>query len=165
MHAEAHAIMAAELADIPEPRLGKWVLDVGSLDINGSYKPLVKALGMEYTGLDIMPGRNVDIVVQPYKFPMEDGKYDVVISGSTLEHCAHPWELLPEMARVLKPGGLLVIITHWNYPIHRHPVDCWRFLPDGIATLFDLTGTLTDYQIQIGSPYDIVSVATKKVEA
>ena len=38
------------------------VLDVGSQDVNGTYKPLFA--GWEYKGLDICPGSNVDIVVE-----------------------------------------------------------------------------------------------------
>ena len=38
------------------------VLDVGSQDINGSYRPIFEAMNWSYTGLDVCRGKNVDIV-------------------------------------------------------------------------------------------------------
>ena len=40
--------------------------------------------------------------------PYADGTFDVVMTGHVLEHLADPREALREMARVLKPGGLLI---------------------------------------------------------
>jgi hypothetical protein len=67
--------------------------------------------------------------------------------------------------RVLRPGGVLAIITHWSFPEHRYPIDCWRILPDGMKHLFDLTKSLADYDIRIVNPTDIVGVARKKIDA
>ena len=38
------------------------ILDVGSYDVNGSYKTLFTSPTFEYTGLDMESGPNVDIV-------------------------------------------------------------------------------------------------------
>lgn len=137
------------------------VLDVGSLDVNGSYRDMVNAHGWTYTGLDMRKGRNVDIVAEPYSYPIEDGTYDVVISGSTMEHVEAVWLWLPELIRVLKPGGHLVVYTHWKFVEHRYPVDCWRILPDGMRFLFDYCGGLSNYDIAIVNETDIKGVAIK----
>ena len=42
------------------------------------------------------------------KMPYADGEFDVVMSAHLLEHLADPLVALKEMARVLKPGGLLI---------------------------------------------------------
>lgn len=140
------------------------VLDVGSLDVNGTYRPLVRGHGWYYTGLDMSDGPNVDIVTpDPYNFPIADNAYDIVISGSTMEHVQAIWLWVPELARVLRPGGLLAIITHHRYPYHRYPVDCYRILPDGMSYLFDITGKLTSYQIDMYNDTDISGVARKVV--
>jgi hypothetical protein len=34
-----------------------------------------------------------------------------VISGSTMEHVARPWRWVPELVRILRPGGLLAIVA------------------------------------------------------
>ncbi|TME29208.1 MAG: class I SAM-dependent methyltransferase [Chloroflexi bacterium] len=38
--------------------------------------------------------------------PLRDGSFDVVLSGGLLEHFREPGEVVREMARVLRPGGL-----------------------------------------------------------
>lgn len=138
------------------------VLDVGSMDVNGTFRPLVEKRGWAYTGLDIAPGKNVDIVSDDlYHYPIEDNSYDVVISGSTMEHVGKIWLWVPELARVLKPGGWLCIHTHWKFQLHRHPVDCWRIMPDGMALLFDETDQLEKYEIRIANDMDIIGMARK----
>lgn len=164
MHAEALQAMTRILTTAPIERDAKLsVLDVGSLDVNGTYRPLVESFGWSYTGLDVVAGPNVDVVsAKPYSFPLPGASFDVVISGSTMEHVEAIWLWVPELARMVRPGGLLAIVTHWQFPEHRFPVDCWRIMPDGMRFLFDQTGVLEDYLIEITSPYDIIGVAFKK---
>lgn len=141
------------------------VLDIGSCDVNGTYRPMIEEHGWHYTGLDIAAGPNVDIVSpDPYHFPVADNTYDIVISGSTMEHVQAVWKWIPELVRVLKPGGLLAITTHWSEREHRYPVDCWRIMPDGMRYLFDQTGQLQDYFIAIMSHTDISGAAWKVEE-
>ena len=86
----------------------------------------------EYSGLDVEKGPNVDIVVEnPYDWEIPDSSYDVVISGQAFEHIEFFWLTFLEMARVLKPQGLIILIAPSRGPQHRYPVDCWRFYPDG----------------------------------
>lgn len=145
--------------------LGKWqgaanVLDVGSYNVNGTFRSLIERRGWGYTGLDIAAGPNVDIVTaDPYRFPLYDASFDVVISGYCMEHVKSVWRWVPELARMLRPGGLLVIITHWQFFEHRYPVDCWRIMPDGMAHLFDETGVLHGYDIRRYDQYDIIGAA------
>ena len=165
MHKEALAKMTEILnAHRPEGKVN--LLDVGSYDVNGTYRPLVTKRGWKYTGIDIAPGPNVDIVTQdPYRFPFGRDTFDVVISGSTMEHVKAIWLWIPELVRVLKPGGLLAIITHTQFVYHPHPVDCWRIMPDGMRYLFNLTGQLEDYRIEMYCQTDISGVARKKQHA
>ena len=161
MHAEAWEAMRGLLGR--GPGHGARALDVGSYDVNGTYRPMVVEKGWQYTGLDMAAGPNVDVVTaDPYRFPLEDGTFDVVLSGSTMEHVEAIWRWVPELVRVLKPGGLLAIVTHWQFPEHRYPVDCWRIMPDGMRYLFDETGCLDEYDIHIASKWDIAASAVKR---
>lgn len=164
MHKEAYAQMEALLDNFETDMPGLSVLDVGSLDVNGTYRPLIEPRGWDYTGLDIVPGPNVDVVAaDPFDWPLISGSFDVVISGSTMEHVTAIWRWVPELVRVLRPGGTLIIITHWQFVEHRYPVDCWRIMPDGMRYLFDETGALEDYHIEIYSATDIYGVARKRL--
>lgn len=164
MHADSLKFMRTMLGRIRREDVST-VLDVGSLDVNGSYRELIEGMGWQYTGLDVRPGRNVDVVSDdPFCFPFRTNMFDVVISGSTMEHVTRPWLWVPELARVVRPGGLLAIVTHWSFEEHRYPLDCYRYLPDGMRELFDLTGNLDRYDIRIASNTDIVASAIKVSE-
>jgi hypothetical protein len=44
------------------------VLDVGSYDVNGTYKDIINDPAWTYVGADLAAGPNVDVVLQsPYK--------------------------------------------------------------------------------------------------
>lgn len=160
MHADSYKLMAEMLTRCQKPTAE--CLDVGSYDVNGTFRPLVYQRNWRYTGLDQIAGPNVDVVAEdPFHFPFDANSFDVVISGSTMEHVTAFWKWLPELVRVLRPGGFLAIHTHWSFMEHRFPVDCWRFMPDGLKFLFDETGQLDRYEIRIANKIDIIGSAFK----
>ena len=113
------------------------ILDLGSYDVNGSYREYFEVYSWRYRGIDMVAGENVDIVLQdPYNWrEISSGSADVLISGQAFEHIEFFWLTMLEIARVLKPGGLCCLIAPSGGPEHRYPVDCWRFYPDGFAAL------------------------------
>jgi hypothetical protein len=56
-----------------------------------------------------------------------------VLSGQTFEHNPEFWRTLAEMTRVMAPHGVMVIIVPSEGPVHRYPVDCYRFGPDAMT--------------------------------
>jgi SAM-dependent methyltransferase len=113
------------------------IVDLGSQDVNGTYKSLFDHPKWSYQGIDMAPGDNVDLVLQnPYCWKeIPSDSVDVLISGQAFEHVEYFWITMLEVARVLKPGGLACIIAPSGGHEHRYPVDCWRFYPDGFAAL------------------------------
>lgn len=113
------------------------VLDVGSCDTAYAYNAVFSDPVFNYVGLDMVPGKNVDLVL-PYPYDwstIPTDEYDVVISGQAFEHIEFFWVTFSEMVRVLKPGGLLCLIVPANYMQHRYPVDCYRFSTDAMVAL------------------------------
>jgi hypothetical protein len=136
MHASSYNEMKGFVERYLDRERPLSVLDVGSLDVNGSYKDLFSSPHWSYTGIDLVPGPNVDVISDdPYRYPFPDGAFDVVISGSVLEHVDDMRAIVSEMVRVMKPGGIMCIIAPWTYPEHKYPTDCWRILPDGMSYL------------------------------
>lgn len=113
------------------------ILDVGSQDVNGTYKIFFEKEKWFYQGSDLEKGKNVDIELDsPYDWSnIDDETYDVVISGQCFEHIEYFWITILEMRRVLKERGYICIIAPSSGPEHRYPVDCWRFYPDGFRTV------------------------------
>ena len=67
----------------------KQVIDVGSLNINGSLKAdILKLQPAEYIGIDFRAGKDVDVVCNAKDIVARFGKesFDVVICTEMLEH-------------------------------------------------------------------------------
>jgi SAM-dependent methyltransferase len=106
-HRAQRAFTEAVKTLYPEFFQGRKVLDVGSLDINGSNRDLFDDT-CEYTGIDVAEGKNVDVVSIAHEFDAPDETYDVVISTECFEHDPFFGLTLRNIARMLKRGGLFV---------------------------------------------------------
>jgi SAM-dependent methyltransferase len=123
------------------------VLDVGSRAIgagSASHRPTIIANGWNYLGIDLEPGENVDLVVADGNDWTEilDNSYDVVLCSQVLEHTRYPWRLAQEIARVLRPRGVALLIAPSSGHVHRYPEDCFRYFPDGFPALASTAGLL-----------------------
>lgn len=85
---------------------------------------------------EIWVRRRVDFLAADGRnLPFADGSFDTVLLGEVLEHLVLPDSLLEELARVLVPGGRLVVTTPMGYhPYHDHKA---TFYP---ASLIRLVG-------------------------
>ena len=139
MHQSSMAAMAEFVHEHLDDRRGTpvEVLDIGAMDVNGSYRTLFDDPAWRYRGADAAAGPGVDLVLAtPYLWSaVESSSIDVVVSGQTLEHVRFPWMTILEVQRVLRPGGLLCLLVPAGGYQHRYPVDCWRYYPDGVAAL------------------------------
>lgn len=86
---------------------GGRVLEVGSLDINGSIRSFF--LGGSYTGVDVAAGPGVDEVCQGQLVGHPTGEFDVAISCECMEHNPYWVETVSNMFRMTKPGGLVIV--------------------------------------------------------
>jgi hypothetical protein len=112
LHREPKQFVASVKKQYPEYFTGKKVLEVGSLDINGSVRPFFT--DCDYTGIDLGEGPGVDKVTHlidwsRQKFGIQSESYDVIISTESLEHDRLWEETLRVMLASLRLNGLLVI--------------------------------------------------------
>ncbi len=62
-------------------------------------------------------GRLRRITLEPYALPFEDGTFDFVFSEYVLEHVQDHDELLAEIQRVLRPGGVSLHVFAPRYSL------------------------------------------------
>lgn len=141
---------------------GLRVLDAGGRDVDGgSYRDIFRR--HRYESLDIDPGINVDIVAEdPYRWPIADESYDVVISGQTLEHVEHDGAFVAEVARVLRRGGLYCLIAPGGGPRHCPP-DYRRYTRETMIRLAELAGLIVLECVQgtVGKWLDVTAIGRK----
>jgi SAM-dependent methyltransferase len=117
------------------------VLDVGARYVNGEIRSIFEDRKIEYIGLDMVNGRDVDIVCNAHdiKKNLKRGSFDMVVCVDTLEHDDKFWLSVENMRWVLKKGGWLLIKApslHCN--IHDWPSDYYRFLEPVFKEIFFL---------------------------
>ena len=114
------------------------ILEAGSLNINGTVRDLFPE---PYIGLDMRRGKGVDVVADMLTYHgFADDQFNTIISVETLEHVTEPWVAMERFARWLAPGGLLLIAVPFEWPLHEHPSDYWRFTHHGLRLLAERVG-------------------------
>lgn len=152
MHLSSIEHMKVLIETYLDPMKALNIFDLGSYDVNGSYRPLFRNPVWNYQGIDLVDGPNVDIVLKSaYHLPIASRSADVFLSGQAFEHIEFFWLTWLEMVRVLKPGGLIFLLAPSRGPEHRYPLDCWRFYPDAYRALaryasLELLEVNTDWQ-------------------
>ena len=118
------------------------VLDLGSQDVNGSYKQLFTRTKVKYIGVDMVKGRNVDLVLSnTYNWvEIDDNSIDYIISGNVFEHIEYPWLTMQEISNKLKKGGITCILAPFALGEHKYPTDCYRYYSDGFKALANWAG-------------------------
>lgn len=106
MHQEVNLFIQKVKDKYPDYFNKKKVLEVGSLDINGSVRKYFT--DCDYWGLDVGKGPGVDIVCPIHEY-LDESQHDVVISTEMLEHDKYWKDSLQSMYNNLKPGGLLIL--------------------------------------------------------
>jgi len=78
---------------------------------------------------------NIDIRSPLHKIPLESDYFDAILCIAVLEHVENPEEVVPELYRVLKPGGHLILEVPFLQPEHKVPTDFQRYTKDGLVRL------------------------------
>jgi len=86
---------------------GKKVLEIGSLNINGSVRTFFNEV--DYTGIDVAEGLGVDLVSKGEDFASPANSFDVIISCECMEHNPMYEKTWLNMLRLLKNDGLIIM--------------------------------------------------------
>lgn len=107
------------------------VIDIGSLNVNGTFRHMVQELiaPTKYLGIDIEMGPDVDVVGNMYDVVEEHpGPWSLVLSTEALEHIEFWQKAISNMKEITKPGGYILITTRApGFGKHNYPSDYWRY--------------------------------------
>jgi SAM-dependent methyltransferase len=121
---------------------GLSVLEIGPDGSPSTFQKRVGSQVARWDTLDIATGftQPTYLAAEEYTFPVPSNTYDIVLSSQVIEHVRKIWRWFPEVARVCKPGGVVITINPVSWHYHECPVDCWRIYPDGMRALADDAG-------------------------
>jgi Methyltransferase domain len=133
------------------------ILEVGSRDRRHDVDPfpLLQATyvrrhripkTMRYVGTDIVEAPNVDVVGDAHHLSslFRQYEFDAIYAAYVFEHLLMPWKVAVEMNKIMKVGGIVMVLTHHTWPLHEQPWDFWRFSDNAWHAIFN---TYTGFRI------------------
>ncbi len=82
----------------------------------------------------------LDAIADLTALPFLAGTFDAAVNIVTLEHVREPARALEEIARVLEPGGKLLLVVPHEWEVHQAPHDYFRYTRCGITYLLEQAG-------------------------
>jgi SAM-dependent methyltransferase len=145
---EVSAIDAAHLAAIRanvrrflQKSGGDWgnrqsrLLDIAPQDHDGARPFFADSVQVETLDIDPQAGTTYCADLCQMNAVLPSDYFDVVVCTEVLEHVLNPFAAVAEIRRVLKPGGILLATSPFNFRIHGPLPDCWRFTEHGWRAL------------------------------
>jgi len=141
------------------------VLEIGSRARSGNVHSSRFGSHVDCTGIDIVPGENVDVVRDAHNMSQlfsDTKKFDAIFSISVFEHLAMPWKVVLECNKLLAPSGLVFVASHQTWPLHDAPWDFWRFSDSAWRSLFNSATGFKVLQSAMGIPGSISPISRRE---
>lgn len=150
MHAIPSVLRRAEHEALSTVTLSGSVLDLGGekgaeylSHIKGEFTPVAVNLDRD-AGPDILHD-----LEQPLS--LASASYDHALLINVLEHVFEYRQLIREAARLVRPGGNVVIVVPFLFPLHPSPKDFFRFSPDTLERECEAAGLVLEECRALGS--------------
>jgi SAM-dependent methyltransferase len=163
----------AALRDHAAP-LARSVASPKALDVGCGNQPLrgdLEAMGYAYTSLDVHQNKagTVDVLGAidrplPEALPAR-GPFDFIACTEVMEHVPDWATAFANLARLLKPGGKLLVTTPFFYPLHEEPYDFWRPTKYALRAYAERAGLDVVSQHAAGGPWEVIGTALGAFQA
>jgi SAM-dependent methyltransferase len=121
----------AETFDLPEPLVEISAGQEGLPNL----RPLFR--GKRYLGLDRRSGPGVDRTTDLDALPLADASAGTVLAMNIFAHVPHFWRGFAEVARILRPDGMVLLSCPFYSRVHRSARDYWRFTAEALDLLLE----------------------------
>ncbi|MEP7017984.1 MAG: class I SAM-dependent methyltransferase [Actinomycetota bacterium] len=154
------------LALLPGAVVGRWLADNADsvsgilLDLgagNQPFKVWYSGLAEKCVAVDVARVAGLDVLSMAAPLPFASASFDTVLCTSVLEHVHDAEAVVSEIARILKPGGRLIITIPFLYPTHEAPYDFWRTTHWGLRSVLTRHGLEVDTLAAQGGPVLLVA--------
>jgi SAM-dependent methyltransferase len=88
--------------------------------------------------------------------PFEEASFDTVLLTDVLEHIPEPLNLMCEIARILRPGGKLILGVPFFYWLHEMPYDFHRYTEFALRRFCELSGLRVVELVPYGGLPDVM---------
>lgn len=132
-------------------QIGGDVLDLGSKDGAASYYKFLRlAPGTKLTLSDMNPSDTVTAVNVEAPLPFPDESFDTVLAFHLFEHVYRLDVAPPQIFRILRPGGRLLVSIPFLHEYHGDPDDYFRLTSSAMVRLGEDAGLRCEYIEAIG---------------
>jgi ubiquinone/menaquinone biosynthesis C-methylase UbiE len=97
----------------------------------------------QYTGLDFeseghpYANEKIDLFYDGKSIPFKNAHFDAVFSSEVFEHVFNLEEIIPELNRVMKKGGKILVTCPFVWNEHEVPIDYARYTLFALNHLFE----------------------------
>jgi SAM-dependent methyltransferase len=152
--------------NLPLYARGKLVdLGCGTVPLYDAYRSLVSEVTCVDWAGNKHNARHLDVehdLNQP--LPLPSDRFDTAILSDVLEHIRRPEQLLGEVARILAPGGKLLLNVPFFYWLHEQPYDYFRYSEHALRAFVEQSGLrLVSLEGLGGAPDILADIVGKHV--
>lgn len=116
-----------------------------------------------YTPVDLAIGDNtwdytqIQALADLTRLPFATGVFDAALNIVTLEHVREPGLVVKELARVLAPGGRVLLVVPLEWEVHQAPHDFFRYTCHGMQHLLAQAGLEVERLDPVGGYFRLLS--------
>jgi len=133
------------------------------LDFGCGAKPYKAIINVEqYIGLDFpSEGHDhtnevIDVFYDGKTIPFEDNYFDSIFSSEVFEHVFNLEEMMLELFRVLKPGGIILVTCPFAIGEHEQPNDFARYTSFALKHMMQKSGFEVVHYEKLGGSIDAI---------
>lgn len=112
------------------------LLVVGGAEVGSGIESLYENKDIDLIAFDIYASEHCQFIADGHRIPLLSESVDAVLIQAVLEHVLSPQQVVDEIHRVLRPGGLVYADSPFMVPVHEGPYDFMRFSESAHRYLF-----------------------------